>query len=50
MGIFGVYYSLQYLSLSDSIVLTFLSPLSTAIAGALVLNEKFKKGESLAGS
>jgi len=48
VGIFGVYYALQYLSLSDSIVLTFLSPLSTAIAGSLVLNERFKKGEALA--
>jgi len=50
IGIFGVYYALQYLSLSDSIVLTFLSPLSTAIAGSLVLKERFKKGEAFAAS
>lgn len=50
IGIFGVYYALQYLSLSDSIVLTFLAPLSSAIAGPLILKEKFKKGEALATS
>ncbi|KAF8342493.1 integral membrane protein DUF6 [Amanita rubescens] len=49
IGIFGMYYALQYLSLSDSVVLGFLSPLSTAIAGSLILNEKFKKGEAVAG-
>jgi drug/metabolite transporter (DMT)-like permease len=50
IGIFGVYYALQYLSLSDSIVLSFILPLSTAMAGSLVLNEKFTKGEALAAS
>jgi len=49
VGLFGVYYSLQYLSLSDATVLTFLSPLCTAIAGALFLNENFRRSQALAG-
>ncbi|KAF4621973.1 hypothetical protein D9613_009250 [Agrocybe pediades] len=48
-GLFGVYYSLQYLSLSDATVLTFLAPMCTAIAGALLLGEKFTRKEALAG-
>ncbi|KAF8723820.1 hypothetical protein AX14_009146 [Amanita brunnescens Koide BX004] len=48
IGIFGIYYALQYLSLSDSIVLTFLSPLCTAIGGSFLLKEKFSKREALA--
>ena len=35
LGVFGVYYSLQYLSLSDATVLTFLAP------GAFFLGENF---------
>ncbi|KAK7056229.1 hypothetical protein VNI00_002781 [Paramarasmius palmivorus] len=48
-GVFGVYEALQYLSLSDATVLTFLSPLCTALAGALFLNEKFVKSQAFAG-
>ncbi|KAF8881637.1 hypothetical protein BD779DRAFT_1627156 [Infundibulicybe gibba] len=48
-GLFGMYYSLQYLSLSDATVLTFLAPLCTTIAGSLLLNEKFSIREALAG-
>ncbi|KAF8881629.1 drug/metabolite transporter superfamily [Infundibulicybe gibba] len=48
-GLFGIYYSLQYLSLSDATVLTFLAPLCTAIAGSLLLGEKFSVREALAG-
>ena len=48
-GLFGVYYSLQYLSLSDATVLTFLAPMCTAIAGALFLDENFSRREALAG-
>ncbi|GAW07340.1 drug metabolite transporter superfamily [Lentinula edodes] len=33
-GVFGIYFSLKFLSLSDATVLTFLSPLCTAVAGA----------------
>ena len=48
-GLFGVYYSLQYLSLSDAIVLTFLAPMCTAMAGALFLGENFPRREAFAG-
>ncbi len=50
IGVFGIYYALQYLSLSDTIVLTLLTPLCTAIGGLLFLREKFSRGEALAGS
>ncbi|EPQ53269.1 DUF6-domain-containing protein [Gloeophyllum trabeum ATCC 11539] len=48
-GLFGTYYALNYLSLSDATVLTFLSPFTTAIAGAVLLKEKFTLKEALAG-
>jgi drug/metabolite transporter (DMT)-like permease len=48
-GLFGIYYSLEYLSLSDATVLTFLAPMCTAIAGALLLGEKFTRREAIAG-
>ncbi|EPQ53277.1 DUF6-domain-containing protein [Gloeophyllum trabeum ATCC 11539] len=48
-GLFGVYFSLNYLSLSDTTVLTFLGPLTTAAAGALILKEKFTLREGIAG-
>ncbi|KAK1225667.1 hypothetical protein PQX77_011381 [Marasmius sp. AFHP31] len=48
-GIFGVYTALAYISLSDATVLTFLSPLTTAIAGCIFLNEKFVKSQLIAG-
>ncbi|KIJ53393.1 hypothetical protein M422DRAFT_25758 [Sphaerobolus stellatus SS14] len=48
-GLFGIYYSLKYLSLSDAVVLTFLSPTTTAIAGYLFLHEKLSRREVLAG-
>ncbi|KAM6496513.1 DUF6 domain containing protein [Amanita muscaria] len=41
IGIFGLYYSLQYLPLADAVALTFLTPLFTAVFGALLLKEKF---------
>ncbi|KAJ8094644.1 hypothetical protein PM082_010650 [Marasmius tenuissimus] len=49
LGIFGVYTALAYISLSDATVLTFLSPLTTAIAGCIFLNEKFVKSQLIAG-
>ena len=48
-GLFGVYYSLQFLSLSDATVLTFLAPMCTAVTGALLLKENFSLREALAG-
>ncbi|GJJ14181.1 hypothetical protein Clacol_008442 [Clathrus columnatus] len=49
-GLFGIYYSLQYLSLSDAVVLTFLSPTTTAIAGFFLLHENLSKREVAAGA
>jgi hypothetical protein len=49
VGIFGLYYSLQYLSLSDAITITFLIPITTSIAGYLVLGEALGRKEMLAG-
>ncbi|KAK2462437.1 hypothetical protein APHAL10511_005534 [Amanita phalloides] len=48
-GAFGMYYSLQYLPLSDAVVLSLLTPLCTAVAGSFLLKEKFTNGEVLAG-
>jgi drug/metabolite transporter (DMT)-like permease len=48
-GLFGIYYSLVYLSLSDATVLTFLAPLCTTVAGSVFLGEKFSYREILAG-
>ena len=48
-GLFGVYYSLQYLSLSDATVLTFLVPMCTAMAGAVFLGENFPRREAFSG-
>ena len=44
-----MYFSLQYLSLSDATVLTFLSPLCTAASGAMFLGEIFSRKELFAG-
>lgn len=49
-GLFGIYYSLVYLSLSDAIVITFLVPTTTAIAGYLLLNESLSRREIVAGA
>ncbi|OLL26877.1 putative transport protein [Neolecta irregularis DAH-3] len=48
-GLFGVYYSLMYLSLSDATVITFLAPLFTGLLGRCILNEPFTKTQVLAG-
>lgn len=49
-GLFGMYYSLQYLSLADATVLSFLAPLSAAIGGYIVLKEPYSKREAFAAS
>ncbi|KDQ09209.1 hypothetical protein BOTBODRAFT_534340 [Botryobasidium botryosum FD-172 SS1] len=48
-GLFGVYYSLQYLSLSDATVISFLSPSVTAVLGYFLLKESFSIREGIAG-
>jgi drug/metabolite transporter (DMT)-like permease len=49
-GLFGMYYSLQYLSLADATVLSFLFPLTIAIGGYFILKEPYSKREALAAS
>lgn len=48
-GLFGLYYSLQYMSLSDATVLTFLSPTTTAAVGYLFLHEAVSWKQGVAG-
>ncbi|KAG8776282.1 hypothetical protein FRC12_001012 [Ceratobasidium sp. 428] len=48
-GIFGLYYSLQYMSLSDATVLTFLAPSITALLGFTILHEPISRGQVVAG-
>ncbi|KZT65694.1 DUF6-domain-containing protein [Daedalea quercina L-15889] len=48
IGLSGSYFSLQYLSVSDSTVLQFLAPMCTGIVGALVLKEHFTRDQALA--
>ncbi|EUC56876.1 drug/metabolite transporter [Rhizoctonia solani AG-3 Rhs1AP] len=48
-GLFGLYYSLHYMSLSDATVLTFLAPTVTAVLGFLFLHEAVSWKQMLAG-
>ncbi|KAJ6260351.1 hypothetical protein Dda_4577 [Drechslerella dactyloides] len=48
-GVFGLYYSLTYLDISDATVITFLAPSVAAFACYLLLKEPFTKTEALAG-
>lgn len=48
-GLFGSYYSLQYLSLSDATVLAFLSPTVTGILAAIFLKEPYTAKEAISG-
>ncbi len=48
-GMFGIYYSLKYLSLSEVTVLIFLAPFMTAILGVVILGERIGVGQGLAG-
>ncbi|KAH9850407.1 drug/metabolite transporter [Lenzites betulinus] len=50
VGLFGTYYALQYLSLSDTTVLSFLTPMCTAISGALLLKENLTIKQALASA
>ncbi|KAF7361337.1 Aldo-keto reductase [Mycena sanguinolenta] len=49
IGLNGTYFSLQYLSLSDVTVLSFLVPMCTAISGSIFLKESFTRREAVAG-
>ena len=48
-GVYGMYYSLQYLPLSDATVITFLAPLVTGLACSVLINEPFTRREQVAG-
>jgi drug/metabolite transporter (DMT)-like permease len=49
LGNYGVYSSVQYLSLSDVTVLTFITPILTGLAGAVFLREPLSVRVALAG-
>lgn len=44
-----MYYALQYISLSDAVTLTFLTPTVAAIAGYFLLGEGFSRSQAMAG-
>ena len=46
-GVFGMYFSLQYLSLSDAVAITFLVPMVTAFLAFVILKEKYSILESI---
>ncbi|EAW07900.1 DMT family transporter [Aspergillus clavatus NRRL 1] len=49
-GVYGIYYGVQYLPLSEATVLTFLAPILTCYACSLFLpNETFTRKQQLAG-
>ncbi|TFK97490.1 drug/metabolite transporter superfamily [Pterulicium gracile] len=48
-GLLGVWFAIQYMSLSDTTVITFLSPILTAIACAVFLGEPFTIKQAAAG-
>ncbi|KAG9047128.1 hypothetical protein FS837_002959 [Tulasnella sp. UAMH 9824] len=49
-GLFGGYYSVQYISLSDATVIGFLSPFATAFLGRIILKEAFSRKEACAAA
>jgi drug/metabolite transporter (DMT)-like permease len=49
LGLVGLYLSLQYLSVADATVLTFLTPLTTAVAGCVLLKEGYSFTQAVAG-
>ncbi|KAG8892811.1 hypothetical protein FRB99_002422 [Tulasnella sp. 403] len=48
VGLFGLYYSVQYLSLSDCTTIGFLTPFVTAFLGKVLLKEPFGRKEGYA--
>ncbi|SCV01751.1 LANO_0F13344g1_1 [Lachancea nothofagi CBS 11611] len=48
-GVFGMYYSLMYLSVPDATVITFLGPSLTGILAWIILHERYSKVEALGG-
>lgn len=48
-GVFGLYYSLLYLSLSDAVSITFLIPMVTTFFAWIILGEKYSVLEGVCG-
>lgn len=48
-GVFGLYYSLQYLSLSDAVAITFLIPMVTGFLAGALLHERYSFLEAICG-
>lgn len=46
-GVFGMYFSLMYLSISDAVLITFLTPTVTVIMAWIILRERFTKMEAI---
>ncbi|CCD27257.1 uncharacterized protein NDAI_0K00660 [Naumovozyma dairenensis CBS 421] len=46
-GVFGMYFSLMYLSISDAVLITFLAPSVTIIMSWVILRERFTKTEAI---
>lgn len=46
-GVFGLYYSLQYLSVSDAVSITFLIPMVTAFFAFIMLGERYSVLEAI---
>lgn len=47
IGVFSIYYSLQYLSLSDTVSISFLTPMVTAFFAWIILSEEFSMLEGV---
>lgn len=48
-GVFGLYFSLQYLSLSDAVAITFIVPMVTSFLAWVILRERYSLLEALCG-
>ena len=48
-GVFGLYFSLQYLSLSDAVAITFIVPMVTAFLAWVILHERYSLIEAACG-
>ncbi|CAR29630.1 hypothetical protein ZYGR_0AD03140 [Zygosaccharomyces rouxii] len=46
-GVFGLYFSLMYLTVSDAVLITFLTPTVTVVLAALILKERFTRAEAV---
>lgn len=47
IGVFGIYYSLQYLTVADTVSISFLTPMCTALVAWIILSEKFSLLEGI---